>query len=319
MSSFKEYQTQNDSASFLHPLAPGSHGVGGYCRVPGPFGDRNFSNNSEKFGEIRNVSNPFSPAMKNAGSDVIEKIEKTLAYGPEDVPVTMKKKGWIVAARLIEHWLSGPAKIMPEPVREGEVSAKSYGVYNSSIVSMEWVQSFPRAKIAVSELKTKLRSDKAKKAIIGKIFRNFPGVSISDKTLLHIDNTQLDVVDLHTKWQFQFQSAGSITDTLDGLTAGLGRFSVMAAIRKAEVVGFEVRVSKIGIYVRDTFDFSGWQPLGCWTDNDVTRFGVNQYCTRMSNDVFEEYRIKNDRGMDFLIFSDVLNEDYEITAKINAK
>jgi hypothetical protein len=124
MSWIKYYQSQDDTSHFVHPLAPGAHGVGGYCRVPGPLGVRDFSNTAGKFGELRKISGPFSPEMKNKGSEEIARIERELAYGPEDVPITMRRKKWPVAANLIEHWINGEAKIMPESVRRGKNSAR---------------------------------------------------------------------------------------------------------------------------------------------------------------------------------------------------
>lgn len=317
MSSFKFFQTPDDNSTFLHPLAPGSHGIGGYGRVPGSWGTKGtFSDATGKFAELKDVSDPFSPAMHNRGSENIHKIEKTFAYGPEDVPKTMRKKGWNVAASLIEYWLNGNEKVMPESVRKGKTTAREYGAVNTGTVTMAWLQGFARARISIAELKAKLASKEAKEVIKGKLIKNYPGISINEKTTLRIDNSQLDVVDLHTNWQFQFQESGSQLDQLDELTAALGRFSVMAAIRKASLKDRVLTVSEVGFYVKDIFDFSGWQPLGCWTDQDVTYTGLTRYCTHMSNDVFGEYRIKTGKGMDFIVFSDILAVETSIEVKI---
>ena len=261
MSSFKFYQTPDDNSMFLHPLAPGAHGVGGYCRAPGSFGNHNFSNHAEKFGELNKIADPFSPAMKNGGAEEVKKIEEEMAYGPEDAPKTMRNKNWSVAAGLIEYWLHGNAKIMPESVRTGKDTARSYGAISTGIVTMAFVQGFARANTGISLLKGKMDKENTKKSILNVVKKNYPGISLNEKTRLSIDNSLLDVVDLHTNWQFQYEQVGSQFDTLDHLTAALGRFSLMAAIRKAEIKDGVITVNEIGIYVRDVFDFSGSQPF----------------------------------------------------------
>jgi hypothetical protein len=181
---------------------------------------------------------------------------------------------------------------------------------------MAWVQEFARAGRGISALKGKLVKENTHESIINIIKKNHPGVLIDEGIHLKIDNSLLDVVELHTNWQFQYEQVGSQTDSLDELTAALGRFTLMAALRKAELRKGVIHLTEIGIYVKDIFDFSGWQPLGCWTDSDVYRFGISPFCSSMSNDVFNSYRLRNNKGMDFLIFSDVLVQSVKLDIKI---
>ena len=313
MVSFKDFQSNVDGSDFRHPLAPGAHGVSGYCRVPGGYGNHNFSNTANDFGSLKKVADPFSPLMKNGGSEEINKIEGELAYGPQDVPKTMRAKGWVTGALLLEYWLNGHAKIMPEDVANGKISAKKYGAYSTNIVSMEWVQSFPRARAAITQLKSILNTQNAKSEIKNIIIKNFKNSNISEKTILHIDNSLLDVIDLHESWQFQRYRQGSIFETPDALTAALGRFNIMAAIRKADLKNGVVKVLEIGVYIRDVFDFSGGQRLGCWTDTDVYRLGVTPFCTSLTNNSFNDYRVKTGKGMDFLVFTDIITFDVDIS------
>lgn len=316
MAFFNEFQSRVDGSDFCHPLAPGAHGVSGYCRPPGPYGTRDFSNSADNFGALRKVAHPLSPMMKMGGSEEINKIEGELAYGPQDVPKTMRKKGWHVAANLIEHWLNGDAKIIPEEVANGNISAKKYGSYNTNIVSMGWVQSFPRAKSATTALETLLDTPNSRRALEKILIKNFKKTPISINTLIKVDNTQLDVIDLHENWQFQRHKQGSIIETPDALTAALGRFNIMAAILNAEIKNGTMKISKVGIYIRDIFDFSGGQQLGCWTDSDVYRLGVAPFCTPLTNNSFSAYRIKTGKGMDFLIFTDILTHEVDISLKL---
>lgn len=313
MNNFKLYQSPDDNDVFRHPLAPGAHGVLGYCRAPGSLGQEAASLDIswKVMGrKISYVPHPMSPAgWQLQTPDSIEKINEDLAYGPEDVPQTMRGKGWYVAADLLEFWLWGPAQVMPNKARSGEVSPLDYGTLNSTIVTMSWVIGFQRGREALTKLKGKLLSKNAKKIIKGLVLKNIPTLKIEEGSKHLIDNTALEAPTLHSLWQFQLESAGSQTDSLDGMTAALGRFTIYAAILKAEVRGKTLWVSDVGYYVKDVFDFSGSQPLGCWSSDSVSRFGMRPFCTPFSNDSFQEYRAKTNRGMDFLVFSDVLREE----------
>ena len=316
MTFYKEFQSLADRADFLHPLAPGSHGVGGYARIPMAMGTDIQANSATKFSSLRHTRHPLAPNAKGIEPDVAQKMAKVYAYGPEDVPKTMRKKGWIVAAQLIEKWLNGPATVISDAAREGKIPASTYGYYSTGVVTMQWLQSFPRGREGLTLLKASISSDKAKVSILSKVQKNNPGVILNSSSTFKIDNSLLDVVALHDSWQYQYVSLGSVRDDLDGLTAALGRYSIMAAIRKADVHKGVIHVTEVGIYIRDVFDFSGWQPLGCWTDTDVhATSGPEPYCTPMSNDKFEEYRIVNGKGQDFIIFSDILVEKTDI--KVN--
>ncbi|QMV74356.1 hypothetical protein HS961_16790 [Comamonas piscis] len=313
MTYFREFQSLVDSSEFIHPNAPGAHGVAGYCRVPGPLGMHNFSNVAEKFGALREIAHPLSPSMMNGGVDDINRIAESLAYGPEDIPSTMRKKGWHQGANLMEFRLNGAAKVMTEAAADGSISADEYGAYSTGIVTMDWVESFPRAINAINQLKTILNTPKARDAIKKRILANFANVVISEKTNLVIDNSHLDIKSLHFKWQFQRYRQGSIFETPDALAAALGRFNVMAAIRKAVVADGFIYISEVEIYIRDVFDFSGFQWLACWTESEVYRLGVAPFCSMFTNGSLRDYRIKSGRGMDFLVFSDSRVDQVDIS------
>lgn len=304
MAYFREFQSLVDSSEFIHPNAPGAHGVLGYCRVPGPLGTHNFSNIADKFGELREIAHPLSPSMINGGVEEINRIAESLAYGPEDVPSTMRKKGWHQGANLLEFWLNGAAKVMTDDAAAGKISADEYGAYSTGIITMEWVESFPRALNAINQLKSILNTPNSRNEIRKIIWNNFTDVLISEKTYLVIDNSHLDLKSLHLKWQFQRFRQGSIFETPDALTAALGRFNVMAAIRKAVIKEGFIYISEVEIYIRDVFDFSGFQLLAFWTDSEVYRVGVAPFCSMFTNGSFRDYRIRTGRGMDFLVFSD---------------
>lgn len=198
----------------------------------------------------------------------------------------------------------------------GGISADEYGAYSTGIVSMEWVGSFPRAINAINQLKAILNTPNARYEIKKILWDNFANVVFTDKTNLVIDNSHLDIKSLHFKWQFQRYMQGSIFETPDALTAALGRFNLMAAIRKAVVADGFIHISEVEIYIRDVFDFSGFQWLACWTESEVYRLGVAPFCSMFTNSSFRDYRIRTGRGMDFLLFSDSKVEKVDISFSI---
>jgi hypothetical protein len=117
----------------------------------------------------------------------------------------------------------------------------------------------------------------------------------------------------------QFQDADYINyrvvnfglSALDDMSAALGNFafrvivsgSVTAASR---VSGYQVKITEVGVYIRDSYDFNGDQSLGYWDDSDNSVSMFNPLSgTSVSNSDFRDWRSKNSRGGDFLVFSDI--------------
>lgn len=71
-------------------------------------------------------------------------------------------------------------------------------------------------------------------------------------------------------------SPGSGRYVLDELTAALGRFAIFVIVSGAAERDDSttlVTISKIGVYIRDSFDFNGDQALGYWRKPDRSDLG----------------------------------------------
>ena len=92
------------------------------------------------------------------------------------------------------------------------------------------------------------------------------------------------------------------------MTAALANFRFYMSVRGAVTASgasIQIRVEEVGVYLRDSYDFlnDGFraaclctdQPLGEWSD------GVGE----VTNDSFNNWRRANNRGGDFLIYSDI--------------
>jgi hypothetical protein len=109
---------------------------------------------------------------------------------------------------------------------------------------------------------------------------------------------------------------------IDDLAAALGRFAMFVIPKAfAKLVGEDVQVAilELGVYVRDSFDFEGDQPLGKWRlpdkvevtaeDLSVEKHGaLRSMCpdewVYMSNWIYRLYREdRGDEGGDFLVYS----------------
>ena len=116
---------------------------------------------------------------------------------------------------------------------------------------------------------------------------------------------------------------GSALDPLDGLKAALGRWNFFIHVEgKVEVLtqpsgwgrylehfykDYRVSITRVGVHVRDSFDFEGWQPLGCW--NAKKKEVGSVFCdggTSVDNDSFRDWRTVNGRGGDFQLYSDLV-------------
>ena len=78
-------------------------------------------------------------------------------------------------------------------------------------------------------------------------------------------------------------------------------------------------MTEVGVYIRDSFDFEGNQPLGCWSDGQPMMFSPvllpgtaggmvfvpELMLTPVGNRDFREWRQRTGKGGDFLVFSDV--------------
>lgn len=105
-------------------------------------------------------------------------------------------------------------------------------------------------------------------------------------------------------------ASGQIYGGLNDLVAALGAFTfrVVLAGSVTPVSGrHQVTIDKVGVYMRDSFDFEGFQFLGFWDDSDNSVSALNPFSgTAVFNSTFRDYRDNNHMGGDMLVFSDVL-------------
>ncbi len=114
---------------------------------------------------------------------------------------------------------------------------------------------------------------------------------------------------------------------VDDLYAAFGNALVRPALSGvAEPIrgGWRVAIGEIGTYLRDSYDFTGDQPLGSWGPTGLSRAAVlapeieidlrknarsaNQQFWRVDNDSFRRFRKLTRMGGDFMVYSNVRRE-----------
>lgn len=127
----------------------------------------------------------------------------------------------------------------------------------------------------------------------------------------------------------------SVGENLDDMFAALANFSFRMAVQgvvnyertdvdwlKNRRHVFRINIRKVGIYIRDSYDFIGdqWSGLGHWNPrtNKASKFS-GPGLHNVENSTFRTWS-KSGCGGDFLVFSNVevrdVNESWEMSVKI---
>lgn len=157
------------------------------------------------------------------------------------------------------------------------------------------------------------------------------------------DFSRLSAMQLEEASQFNLTRLGAslwekATDDLDDVYGALGSFAIKVAATKFRTLsndnGFPaICIEEVGLYVRDTYDFLNVdddQLLGYWNWNGVIRPGPVDFLVapdyidrnseryfKVTNGAFNQYRIQQNKGGDFLVFSTVKRYPVSILIHLN--
>jgi RHS repeat-associated protein len=206
------------------------------------------------------------------------------------IPGIMRANGWNEAGTLLDRWFGNPTI--------GPVQS------DTTTIRMDWVLGFARARTVYDSIFSGAiyRNDAAKREIMRLLIRT--GARAGD----YFGNLNRPVLDVDNNY-VNSRVVGSPSDPLDGLLAALGRFQFriavegsVCAIRPTSAL---VQLHRVGVYVRDSFDFQGEQHLGYW--NDRTNYGGRNPFRgdAVRNRDFRAYSAANGVGQDFRVYSDI--------------
>lgn len=217
-----------------------------------------------------------------------------------NIPRIMRTHSWDNGARLMEIWFSGPSATTP-----------AYSDPETNTIKMDtWALTFPRAKDVFDQIiSERIWANAAAQKEITKMLRRKGFLSGASLIFGELDHP----VELQDKDYVNYRVVNNPFDSdLDDMTAALGNFtfrvvvagSVTASITNLE--DYEVTITEVGIYIRDSYDFNDDQFLGFWNEDTDEVSAINPLVgTQISNSNFREWRSINNKGGDFEVFSDI--------------
>lgn len=246
------------------------------------------------------------------------------------LPGAMRNMGWGTAAALMQRWFDSPAWEMPGSWKVVDLQPVSTSIPNSQcdqrLVTMDWAMRFARCRKAVELAESRVTTPKALDILRDRLKKTgwsgdgqfnlgFYGMSAVQMDALN----QVNIAPLGDKW-----------DVLDDMYGALGSALVKVGVvgtafsEKDVVTGKSrilFRVTHLGFYIRDHYDFNGLQYLGTWTESRVltkteTAFSLTNQgrvvlrlkdgpFASVTNADFRAYREETGKGGDFAVYSDV--------------
>lgn len=235
----------------------------------------------------------------------------------------MRAQGWHRGARLQEIWFSLPPATAP-----------NYGPPDVSTIRMDWVLSFPRARaIHDRMIADRVWANEAARGVIAGMLRRqgllSGGSSAAPRRFGDLTRTAPRLDPDHINFRpvgsgyasgysysgygysgYGYSGYSGYDGRLDDMIAALGNFvfrvAVAGSVQPAGNGRHRVTIDRVGIYVRDSFDFNGSQFLGFWNERTNSVSVANPLSgTAVFNGTYRDWRAANGRGGDFLVYSDV--------------
>ena len=222
----------------------------------------------------------------------------------ELIPSIMHDKGWCNGERLMQIWFERPPNAVPKA-----------GAPETATIRLDsWALTFSRCREAYEGIirNRAWRCPEARKNLGHWLANNR---KLSQQRICFGDlNRPVSALDRDFIYQVP---VGSLTDPLDDMFAALGKFNLRIVLAGSisgltipspvnRTSRYQVQIDRVGVYIYDSYDFNGFQLLGFWSElcRDVARGPTGDY-EAVYNSTFREWREKNKKGGDFLVFSDL--------------
>jgi hypothetical protein len=198
----------------------------------------------------------------------------------------------------MDRWFSLPAAVAP-----------GYAAPDTTTIRMDrWVLTFPRARqVYVQLLRERIWANTAAQAEIATMLRRRHMLGRSRRSFGNL----MAPANLQDRDYINQRVVSFQLSDLDDMSAALGRFVFRVLVAgtvedDGSGRGFPVTIERVGVYLRDSYDFNGDQFLGFWDDSDNSVSMTNPFSgTGVSNSDFRDWRARNRLGGDFLVYSDV--------------
>jgi len=247
------------------------------------------------------------------------------------VPVAMRRMGWQTSAALMQRWFDSPAWQMPEEWKEEKTKPDPMSLESAhcdeNIVKMSWAMRFDRCREAVAVAQSRISTPNA----VFRLKELLKSAGWDGRSSMRLGNIEHSARQLDVSAQVNYALLGELSDPLDDMYGALGTallkvcVSGKAFVREDSVshrVDGYFEVERLGFYIRDQYDFNGFQFLGIWTENqilngselkksllsgDVPIFDIGgKPFAAVTNGDFRQYRKQVGMGGDFIVYSDVM-------------
>lgn len=220
------------------------------------------------------IASSLTPASNQAGKSAAVRQFKIT-----DIPSSMNKMQWPIAAKLMQHWFNGK----PWPTADGAMSkeVKDHVLLpkdpyvEDTIVKMAWLNQFEPAKAVIKELKSAWNNPAAQKNISDKVKSKYLGKAPGVYPL-KFDGSARKVE------EFGYSNNRAVKfgliETTDELRAALANFNVRVFPEGKVIISvdsIQLFADRIGFYVEDAYDFNDApddnfsQPLGYWNFDGI--------------------------------------------------
>jgi hypothetical protein len=213
------------------------------------------------------------------------------------IPAVMRSNQWFIAATLLEQWFNQPA------------NADSFRASpDTTTINMDnWVLKFSRAQqVYNTMLAEKIWRRPQAQTVIVNMLKRQGKLGVEPQSFGDFSQP-VPVIDQN---YIQYRTLGYMFwDPVDDLFAALGRVTFRMAITGQVLPkshgGYIIQIKKIGIYLRDSYDFNGSQHLGYW--NIEKQYGGKNFFrgSLVRNADFRHWREQQGKGGDYLVFSDL--------------
>lgn len=240
-----------------------------------------------------------------------------------EIPGIMRKRKLPKAAALLEHWFIGQPFSMPKtwkapPPHTVDPRMIKPVHIEDSIITMQWAFGFARALAAYNELKNAVLgyagpdSEEASKRELFNCLKA-DGKLTGQATRFGLGSAP----ELHKTAHLNTRLVGSnnwakLSDPIDDMYCALGVFGMhIAAFGEVTPLDpkvgkgtHKVTITKLGFYIKDTYDFNEDQPLDVWGQDGPAKAPAPGRVL-VENGHFRAWRSHFNRGGDFMLFSNV--------------
>ena len=240
-----------------------------------------------------------------------------------DIPRVMREKKLIKGAGIMGHWFSSKPFVMPRnwkaaPPKAVDPRTIQAKYINETTITMQWALGFERALTAYNELKQAVSGNASIESLElprNELFKNLKNDGKFTKKVERFGFGCGKVLHRTAHLNTRLVSANmwaKLSDPLDDMYCALGVFGIHVAASgtvtpsdpKAGNGTHQVKIDKLGYYIKDNYDFNEDQPLGLWSEEGAFKLPARGRFL-VENKSFRDWRARFNHGGDFMIFSDV--------------